>query len=139
MSTESVEKEQIQKMIMQFNKAQETGDVKGFLRFWHPEARRFGFGTNNELYVFSTEDILSQQLPGIQKAREENPDFTLSFLIERFKHIEIHPDRLIASVEVDWRMVSMGQVIGIHTTYYHLVKHEGNWVIVNITDRGKER
>lgn len=132
------EKEKIRKTLQEFFLAQETGDDKRFLKVWHPDARRFGFGSNNELYILATDDILANQLHSIRQARKTNPDFSVTFLINRIKHIDVHKDKLIASAVVEWQMLSMGQAIGVHYTYFHLVKTNRNWVIVNITDRGKD-
>ncbi len=138
MSKTTTEITKIRETLKLFHLAQETGNKKLFLRIWHPEARRFGFGSNNELYVFSTEDIIKNQLAGIQKAKQDNPAFSLGFFVNRIKDIDVHPDNLIASATVEWQMLSMGQCIGVHYTYYHFVKSNGEWIIVNVTDRGKE-
>jgi hypothetical protein len=130
------EKERIRETLRLFFLAQETGDEKLFLKVWHPEARRFGFGSNNELYIFATEDILSNQLHGIKEAKKANPDFTVTFLITRIKHIDVHKDNLIASATVEWQMLSMGQCVGIHYTSVHLVKADKDWAIANVIDRG---
>ena len=133
-----LEKEQIRETLRLFFLAQETGDVKLFLRVWHPEARRFGFGSNNELYIFGTEDILANQLHAIRQAKKEDPDFSLTFLITRIKHFDVQKDNLIASATVEWQMLSMGKSIGVHYSQFHFVKSDHDWVIVNVTDRGKE-
>lgn len=133
-----LEKEQIRETLRLFFLAQETGDVKLFLRVWHPEARRFGFGSNNELYIFGTEDILANQLHAIRQAKNEDPDFSLTFLITRIKHLDVQKDNLIASATVEWQMLSMGKSIGVHYSQFHFVKSDKDWVIVNVTDRGKE-
>ncbi|MFX1319205.1 MAG: nuclear transport factor 2 family protein [Promethearchaeota archaeon] len=132
------EKEQIRETLRIFFLAQETGDTKLFLKVWHPEARRFGFGSNNELYIFGTEDILANQLNAIRQAKNEDPDFSLTFLITRIKHFDIQKDNLIASATVEWQMLSMGKSIGMHYSQFHFVKSDNNWVIVNVTDRSKE-
>ena len=132
------EKERIRETLRIFFLAQETGDEKLFLRVWHPDARRFGFGSNNDLYVFTTEDIFANQFHGIQQAKIDNPNFSVTFLMNRIKHVDVHKDNLIASATVEWQMLSMGQCVGVHYTYFHLIKTDEDWVIVNVTDRGKE-
>ncbi|MFW9831403.1 MAG: nuclear transport factor 2 family protein [Candidatus Thorarchaeota archaeon] len=138
MPRSSHEVKKLRKTLTLFHQAQETGDEALFLKVWHPEARRFSFGSNNELYVFSTEDILKNQFKSIQQAKHDNPEFSLTFFINRIKHIDIQPDNLIASALVEWQMLSMGQCVGIHYTYYHFIKNKDNWLIVNVTDRGKD-
>jgi hypothetical protein len=132
------EKEQIRETLRIFFLAQETGDTKLFLKVWHPEARRFGFGSNNELYILGTEEILANQFHAIRKAKKENPEFSLTNLITRIKHFDVQKDHLIASATVEWQMLSMGKCIGVHYSQFHFVKTDNDWVIVNVTDRGKE-
>ncbi len=131
-------KERIRETLRLFYLAQETGDEKLFLKVWHPDARRFGFGSNDELYIFATEAILANQLHGIRKTQEENPDFSVTCLIKRIKQIDVQKDNLIASATVEWQMLSMGQCVGVHYTYFHFVNTENEWVIVNVTDRSKD-
>ena len=136
-SKRQTEIDKIRDTIRHFHWAQETGDEKAFLTVWHPEAKRFGFGPNNELYVLSTEDILRDQFYEIQKEKEENPDYSVRFFIKQMKFFDVQPDNLIASAFVEWQMLILGKCVGFHYTYYHLAKPEGNWVIVNATDRAR--
>ncbi|MFX1491123.1 MAG: nuclear transport factor 2 family protein [Promethearchaeota archaeon] len=136
-SSSNIEIKKLREILRTFHEAQETANEKLFLQVWHPEARRFSFGSNNELYIFSTEDILINQFQGIKHAKQENPEYSISFFTKRIRNIDVDPDHLIASATVEWQMVSMGRAVGVHYTYYHFVKHNGNWVIVNVTDRGK--
>ncbi|MFX1299553.1 MAG: nuclear transport factor 2 family protein [Promethearchaeota archaeon] len=137
MSRKQKEIGKIRETIRHFYWAQETGDENAFLSVWHPEAKRFGFGLNNELYVLSVEDILRDQFNEIQKAKEENPKYSVSFFIKQMKFFDVQPDNLIASVFVEWQMLVLGKCVGFHYTYYHLVKTEDQWVIVNVTDRAR--
>ena len=132
-----IEIEKIRETIKHFYWAQENGNEKAFLSVWHPEAKRFGIGPNNELYVLSAEDIVRDQFYEMQKTKEENPEYSVSFFIKQMKFFDVQPDNLIASVFVEWQMIISGKNVGFHYTYYHLVKTEGNWVIVNVTDRAK--
>ena len=132
------EKEKIRETLRIFFLAQETTDEKLFLTVWHPDARRFSYGSNDELYILNTEDIFAIQFDGIRQAKKANPDFSVTFLITRIKQNDIDKDNLISSATVEWQMLSMGQCIGIHYTYFHLVNIDGDWVIANVTDRGKE-
>jgi hypothetical protein len=132
------EKEQIRETVRIFFLAQETGDEKLFLKVWHPEARRFGFGSNNELYILDTEDILANQFHAIRQAKKRNSDFSVTYLITRIKHIDVQKDNLIASASVEWQMLSMGKSIGVHYSQFQFVKSENDWAIVNVTDRGKD-
>jgi hypothetical protein len=138
MSSSNIEIKKLRETLRLFHEAQETADEKLFLQVWHPEARRFGFGSDDKLYIFSTEDILTNQFQGIKQAKKDNPDYSLSFFIKRIRHIDMDPDKLIALAVVEWQMVSMGRAVGVHYTYYHFVKSNGKWVIVNVTDRGKD-
>lgn len=137
MSKKQTEIEKIRDIIRHFHLAQETGDEKAFLNVWHSEAKRFGVGPNNELYVLTTEDILRDQFYEIQKGQQENPDYSVHFFIKQMKFFDVQPDNLIASVLVEWQMLILGKCVGFHYTYYHLVKTEGNWIIVNATDRAR--
>ena len=137
MSKRQTEIEKIRETIRHFHWAQENGDEKAFLSVWHPEAKRFGFGPNNELYVLSAEDILRDQFYEFLKAKEENPEYSVSFFIKQMKFFDVESDNLIASVFVEWQMLILGECVGFHYTYYHLVKTEDNWVIANVTDRAR--
>jgi hypothetical protein len=132
------EKKKIRETLRIFFLAQETADEKLFLKVWHPDARRFVYGSNNELYIFGTEDIFTNQFTGIRQAKKANPGFSVTFLITRIKQNDIDKDNLISSATVEWQMLSMGQCIGVHYTYFQFVKIDGEWVITNVTDRGKE-
>jgi hypothetical protein len=105
---------------------------------WHPEARRFGFGSKDELYILTTEDIFTNQFHDLRRAKQANPDFSVLFLIKRIKHIDVQKDNLIASATVEWQTLSMGHCIGVHYTYFHFAKSHEDWVIVNVTDRGND-
>jgi hypothetical protein len=137
MPKKQTEIEKIRNTIRHFHWAQENGDEKAFLSVWHPEAKRFGFCPNNELYVLSAEDILRDQFSEIQKAQAENPKYSVSFFIKQMKFFDVQPDNLIASAFVEWQMLILGECVGFHYTYYHLAKTEGNWVIINATDRAR--
>lgn len=137
MSKKQTEIEKIRDTIRHFHWAQEIGDENAFLSVWHPEAKRFSVGPNNELYVLSAEDILRDQFYEIQKAKEENPEYSVRFFIKQMKFFDVQPDNLIASTFVEWQMLVLGKCVGFHYTYYHLVKTQGVWVIVNVTDRAR--
>jgi hypothetical protein len=137
MSKKPTVADNIRDTIRHFHWAQETCDEKAFLNVWHPEAKRFVFSPNNELYILTTEDILRDQFHEIQKEQEKNPEYSVHFFIKQIKFFDIQPDRLIASALVDWQMLVSGKCVGFHYTYYHLAKIDGKWIIVNATDRAR--
>lgn len=64
------------------------------------------------------------------------PDAEIAFIIDDFLHVDVH-DNVIASVELTWRMI-LPESEGKHRTYFHLVKIDEKWTIVNVLDRGLE-
>lgn len=128
--------EKIKKLIINYTKYNETSDWENFIEIWHPEARRLNVGNTNELLITPTEDIKKLSFEGLMNLRKQMPEAEISFITDDFSHIDVY-DEVVASAELNWRMILPGSE-GRHKTYFHLVKANEKWIIVNVLDRGFE-
>ena len=128
--------ETIKAIIKDYIVCNENSDWEMFSKLWHPEARRLNVGNNGELLITPTEDIKKFSFEGLRNLRKQMPDAEIKFIIENFSHVDIH-DEFVASAELNWMMLLPGSK-GRHKTYFHLVRIDGNWIIVNVLDRGYE-
>lgn len=134
--TYGIDVEKIKNVIIDYIKSNERSDWNKFSELWHPDAKRLNVGNDNELLITPTEDIKKFSFEGLQNLRKQIPDAEIKFSVESFSHIDVH-DGIVASVELNWIMFLPGSK-GKHKTYFHLVKMDGNWIIVNVLDRGYE-
>ena len=99
---------------------------------WHPDGMMYLVGNDGKFRVVSAET----QAGHLDDVRRKAPDLQVGFEIDEIEGLTIHDD-LIASVHVRWRMV-FPDSFGRHRTFFNLANMDGNWVIVNIVDRGFE-
>lgn len=131
------EEAKLRELVNTYIKTMGTGNEEKFHEIWHPAAKRFSIGNSNELHSFSQSEISEYTLKGIKQLRKEASDpGRFEFVLDEVLHLSIYSD-LIASVEVKWHMALPGSE-GLHHTYFHLVKQNGKWLIVNVLDRGYE-
>jgi hypothetical protein len=130
------EEDKIRDLIEKYTKCNETSDWESFIELWHPEARRLNVGNNNQLLITPTDDIKKFSFDGLKNLKQQMPDADIRFEIDEFTHIDIY-DNVVASVELKWKMFLPGSK-GTHKTYFHLVKLDDLWIIVNVLDRGFE-
>ena len=112
-----------------------NSNVDLFLEISHPKLTRLALGNSNELYWMTQEEVITQSLEGLANARKNVPNFQCRFRINKLIHFTIHD--VIASIAVDWTML-MTESTGHHCTCFHLAKHEDNWIIAHVIDRGRE-
>ncbi|NHJ32094.1 MAG: nuclear transport factor 2 family protein [Asgard group archaeon] len=135
--SDNTEEIMIKKLVEDYIDIQEKCDEERFLALWHPDARRFGLGNDNQLHSFSKDEIIKFTLAGLRNLKEQipNPE-SIKFTITEFINISVR-EGVIASAEIKWQMVLPGSG-GIHYTFIQFAKKDDNWLIVNVLDKGFE-
>ncbi len=133
--TEQTEVKEISNLLKDLFTGFEKADEDQFLSVTHPEVRTVNIGNTNDVNVFSAEDICKYSIRGLRSAMERDPKFYAKREISAIHDIRVY--EVIASADVEYRMV-MPDAIGIHRSFYHFVKVNGKWQVMNIIDRGRE-
>ncbi|MBK5112254.1 MAG: nuclear transport factor 2 family protein [Candidatus Heimdallarchaeota archaeon] len=128
---------EIKRLVEDYIDIMEKCDEERFLALWHPDARRFGLGNDNQLHSFTQDEIVKYSIAGLKNLKEQipNPEI-IKFTVNEIVHISVSQG-VIASAEVKWQMVLPGSK-GVHHTFIQFAKKEDEWFIVNVLDKGFE-
>ena len=121
----------IKELVEDYIDIMEKWDEERFLALWHPDARRFGLGNDNQLHSFNKDEIIKYSITGLKTLKEQIPNPELiKFTINEIVHISI-------SEGVKWQMALPGSK-GTHHTFIQFAKKDDKWFIVNVLDKGFE-
>ena len=125
--TQSTKK--VSKVLQDYYDSCERSDDKRVSAFLHSEARMFNVGNDNEFFIRSRQEFVEG---AIIAPRTHQVELAFDVEIERVDVV----DDLIATAKVR-NHVTYADSTGEHHSYVNLAKIDGQWVIVNVLDRGK--
>ncbi len=113
----SSENEKIKAALSTFFDGLNSHQPEKIREVWHPDAKLFIGGDAQSTSFF-----------------ESLPEF-IGFEVQEVERVEVY--ETIASAEVNWLMKMPGSV-GVHTSYFTLIKTDDNWSIAGGVDHGIE-
>ncbi len=113
----SAENEKIKAALRTFFDGLDSHQPEKIREVWHTDAKLFIDGHAQSTSFFK----------GL-------PEF-IGFEVKEIEQLEVY--ETIAAARVNWPMKMPGSV-GVHTSYFTLIKTDGNWLIAGGVDHGRE-
>lgn len=126
---------EIKAVILALYNSYEQSNPSLFKSIIHSQVRTINIGNNNQIHIFSADEIIENTILGLKRAKEQIPGFYAKWVNINFISLTIHD--LIASIEITYTM-KMPDSYGNHSTFIQLAKENTKWLIINIIDRGLE-